>query len=225
MPKDFSWDELEFWRSPEWQYLQEQLDILDKTKCLYNPEREVLFKALDETPYHLTKVVLLGQDPYPSHELATGLAFSIPGSIPGNKWPVTLIEIFKEYRRDLDYPLPSSGDLSEWAQQGVLLWNCIPTVQAGSPLSHWYRYPEWKLLTKEILESLNDRGIVVVSLGAKAREFMKYVDDDRNEVIELSHPSPRGSLNSRTPFKNSRIFSTINDRLGKFGREPIDWRG
>jgi len=215
------WDELKYWDTGEWDVVQERLEDLEKTHVAYNPRRKDLFRALDLTPFKEVRVCILGQDPYPTSKHATGLAFSIPDGI--KPFPATLFSIFQEYSSDLSLPHPTGGNLEPWAKQGILLWNVIPSVRAGSPLSHWW--PEWFPLTQEILTELSNRGdIVFVFLGAKAREFLKYVNQETNTVINVSHPSPRGSLNSRTPFTGSRIFSRINAALCERSKEPINWR-
>lgn len=219
MPNGFTWEDLDFWQSEEWLSVQNKLDALDQAGVEYCPDRDLLFRALDETQYSSVRVVLLGQDPFPSGVSATGLAFSLESGTPSEHWPRSLIQIFREYQSDLGLPLPSSGSLLHWAKQGVLLWNTVPSVLAGLPLSHWYGMPEWRKLTRDILGSLNDQGIVVCALGGKARAMLNVVDFNRAEVIEVSHPSPRA-----VGFIGSRIFSTINSKLHTLGREPIDWR-
>jgi uracil-DNA glycosylase len=217
-----TWDDLEFWRCGEWQQIQEQLDDLDSQNISYNPDRVNLFSALDACSLANTKVAIIAQDPYPQRKYATGVALSIPRS--ATTWPVTLVSVIGEYMRDLNYPIPRNGNLEKWCQEGVLLWNAIPTCETGKSLSH-YNW-EWSWLTKEIIEVLSQKpqGVVFAFLGARAREFENYVDTDSCPVIITSHPSPRGSLSSRTPFKSSRLFSTINDKLVELNHSPIDWR-
>lgn len=216
-----SWTDLEYWRSGEWQVVEERLNDFDLTGSCYNPERQFLFAALDATPMEKVKVVLLGQDPYPGGKYACGLAFSIPKTVQSH--PPTLQTILQEYVDDLHYPYPKNGSLEKWAAQGVLLWNAIPTCETGKSLSHdWI---EWSYLTKEIIQQLSQKGsIVFVFLGGVARRYVQYVDTNRNDVIETSHPSPRGNLSSKSPFSGSRLFSTINQKLNGRGKEAIDWK-
>src|SRR5262249_45073109 len=122
------------------------------------------------------------------------------------------------YVRDLHFTYPVTTDLTPWARQGVFLWNAIPSCEQWRSMSH--DWPEWEELTKEIIERLDERGIVFVFLGSVARRFEPYTSS-RSESICFSHPSPRGSINSNSPFIGSRMFSTINDLLGS---NPIDWR-
>ena len=215
------WDELEFWQSKEWLTIQENLDELESLDRTCNPVRNSLFNSLDTCPFGITKVMLIGQDPYPQHKYCTGLAFSIPKT--EIKWPLTLCSLLGEYCRDLHYSLPITGDLTAWTQQGVLLWNAIPSCEAGKSMSH-AAWP-WHSLTKEIIQQLNNKpqGIVFAFLGGVAREWEQYADITKCHVITTSHPSPRGSMSSRTPFLHSRLFSSINDKLVQLGHSKIDW--
>lgn len=218
-----TWDDLPFWQSGEWQVIQERLDDMDGKGELYNPKRELLFAALDATPYLSTRVCILGQDPYPEHDLATGLAFSVPKG--SKKHPPTLQNILKEYKDDLGIDEPASGDLSVWAEQGVLLWNAIPTCRDGKASSHRY-WNEWDYLTQEIIEALSNKGIVFCLWGSLARSYVKYIDRDANEIIESAHPSPLAAMqkNPSNPFFGSRPFSTINIKMKEMHLGTIEWR-
>ena len=218
---DFNWDQMAFWETGEWQVVQENLEDLQRKKVPFNPDRENLFAALDATPFDKCKVMWCGQDPYPSSLYATGLAFSIPKMI--KTFPVTLQIIFEEYQKDLGLPSPRCGDLSPWADQGILLWNVIPSCLAGKSLSHdWI---EWRYLTNEIIEKLAAKGIVFVFSGNVAQEFYHLVKNATNcRVIKTSHPSPRGVQFGKNPFIGSRIFSTINSKLNELKLGSIEWR-
>ena len=218
MAEEFTWDEMKFWDSGEWQVIEEKLDDLDRRNVRYNPARESLFAALDIVEFNNCRVAIFGQDPYPQSKFATGIAFSIPKRI--RTFPVTLANIFREYCEDLHYPYPKSGDLTPWCKQGVLLWNVIPSCEEGISLSH--DWDEWTFLSKEIIERLSMRGVVMAFLGGVAREYVKYVVPWEADVIQTSHPSPRGK--GKSPFFGSRLFSTINDKLVAQGLDPIDWR-
>ena len=224
MSKSNQWPLLRWWVSGERQVVEERLDDLDARKIPYCPGRQNIYKALTLVPMDKVKVVLLGQDPYPSPAHACGLAFSIPESYSPliSPYPKTLQEIFKEYQSDLGYPLPTDGDLSPWCDRGVLLWNALPTCAAWGSLSH--DWPEWRTLTEEIVSELMLRGVVFAAMGRFARGFVKHISADNNRVIETSHPSPRASNASNLPFRGSRLFSSINDMLREIGHEPIDWR-
>lgn len=215
-----AWSELNFWQTGEWDAVKERLEESSpKFGRVFNPSRDRLFYALDLTPIDRVRVVMVGQDPYPDSKYATGLAFSIPAE--EKTIPISLANILTEYQKDLGYPLPSTGNLEKWAEQGVLLWNAYPSVQAGKPLSH--RWTEWEYLTKEILEELDKKPVVFVFVGSVAKSFEKFLSPT-SCVLSTGHPSPRGQLNSKSPFIGSRIFSTINDKLNSLGLEKIDWR-
>lgn len=209
---------LDYWNTGEWQCVKERLDDLDKKKSTYHPGKNKLFEAMNAVKFEDVRVCIIGQDPYTSSELATGLAFSVPKE--AKFLPPTLKNILDEYNKDLHYPFPITGDLSPWCSHGVFLWNAIPSV-GSVPLSH--NWEEWKLLTQEIVEKLDaSNNVVFAMLGSIAREFSKYINN--SPVIETSHPSPRGNLNSKVPFIGSRIFTTINAKLVSQGLSAIDWK-
>lgn len=221
------WD-LDFFNSGEWQVCDERLtEIVRKNKRIsasgFNPGRKNLFASLRATPEGETRVAIIGQDPYPNGTYSTGLAFSIPRDIPRvSGWPPALEGLLSEYSSDLGYDFPHSGDLSSWAAQGVLLWDSIPTSGTTKSLSH--DWPEYEYLTREILRKLSERGIVFAFLGGTARRFVADAAGLNNAVIETSYPSPRGTMNSKNPFRGSRLFSTINAKLVDLGLEKIDWK-
>lgn len=220
-----SWEDLEYWRSGEWQVIEEHIDDLEKVGKLLCPSRANLFNSLDTVDYCDVRVAILGQDPYPDPYLATGIAFSVPRKV--ELYPPALMNIIKEYVTDLHYGEPPheppSGNLEKWCHQGVFLWNVIPSCEKGKPLSH-YHWKEWYLLTEEIIKVLNTQEIIFVFLGSVAQEFVKHVDQSLCEVITTSYPSPKGILRSKNPFIGSRLFSTINDKLCFQKKAPIDWR-
>lgn len=222
-----TWEDLLWWGTEDWTEIQQKIDEHEQRGTYTSPSRDRLFAALDSVNYDAVKVVFVGQDPYPQSKYATGVAFSIPREL--QTWPVTLCSIIQEYCRDLNYTTPTNGSLDRWVEQGVLLWNAIPSYIPeytidGLKINKCSRWP-WHGLTQEIIQSLSAKahGVVFVFLGGVAREYMQYVNDSANPVIVTSHPSPRGSLSSRHPFKHSRLFSTVNDRLRRLDYEPIDW--
>jgi len=221
----YPWAELNFWKSGEFQVVRERINDLLAKGVSVNPDRKAWFSALARTPRASTKVVLLGQDPYPNKAFATGYAYSVPETIPIAQCPPTLLNIFKEYGDDLGYPAPTSGNLLAWADRGVLLWNTIPTCTTGKSLSH--DWGEWTYLTKEIFEKLNPQGVVYVLMGSKAAAYDRYIDDTTSKVVYTSHPSPLAYMHGRMPknsFLGSRMFTTVNTKLHELGKEPIDWR-
>lgn len=214
---------LNYWQTGEWQVVNERLKDMEKAHVRYNPRRVDLFRSLSALPLSSVRVAIIGQDPYPQSQYATGQAFSIPRDIETTSFPPTLNTILKEYCSDLHYPLPLCGDLSEWGRRGVLLWNAVPSCRAGESLSH--DWDEYSFLTKEIITKLSDKGGVVFAfLGSVARRYVSDVDPTKNAVVVTSHPSPRGQLHSKVPFTGSRLFSTINDKLADLGQTTIDWR-
>lgn len=216
------WKKLKFWQTGEWDVIKEKLDDCDKNGHKYNPHRSRIFASLECCPFDATKVCILGQDPYPNPKDACGLAFS---SLDTRALPATLEVIYKEYQDDLKYPKPTTGDLSKWAEQGVLLWNVIPTCYSYNSLSHesWH---EWKFLTQEILETLSkETTCIFVALGRYAKDYTDtFISEDDSDVLYYSHPSPRASRASKHPFLGCRMFTTINGKLCQQGQEPIDWR-
>lgn len=208
------WKGLDYWKTGEYQVVQEWLDDFTRRKIVWCPGKKNLFRAMDLTPLEEVKVCFLGQDPYPDPEFATGLAFDI-GSNP--VYPPAMRTILKELKDDLD--IIHTGNLEGWAKQGVFLWNCIPSCEKGHSKSH--DWVEWSLLTEEILVTLGTRNIVFVLVGNFAKHFRHWINETENEVILVGHPSARGTGNS---FLGSRVFSRINAKLIELGHTPVDWR-
>src|SRR5216684_8202876 len=166
---DKGWASLTYWRSSAWQIIKERL----QDEAEYNPAHSDLFACLRAVHPDACRVAILGQDPYPKREFCTGIAFGIPSNYPVEQFPPSLVNIFREYQADLGYPAPKNGDLRKWCEQGVLLWNVYPTCAIGRPGSH--HWEEWNPLTKEIVEKLDAKGTVFVSLGVVAHSFTKLV--------------------------------------------------
>lgn len=215
------WGDLPFFESGEWDVIQEKLNDIPATELC--PLPQYLLTALDVCPLDTVRVAIFGQDPYPNQSLCTGVAFSIPNQ--QRTFPPTLSQIFDEYCDDLHYPRPTTGDLTPWCKQGVLLWNTIPSLERGKSLSH-EGWVEYQLLNQQMVEELNKRSVVFVLIGSIAKRYIRrWIDTSNCDVIETSHPSPRAQLRKHPhPFKGSRIFTTINDYLCRAGGPPIDWR-
>jgi uracil-DNA glycosylase len=222
---------LKYWDSKDWEIVKGKLDGYNivassgSNVCGFNPDRSVLFDSLRSQTPETIKVVIVGQDPYPDSRFATGHAFSIPRKYTREEFPASLKFIFKELSEDLAIEYPTHGDLSGWVKQGVLLWNAIPTCAAGVSRSHDWR--EYHALTIEVLRTVAKQGAVFAFLGAVAKAYVPLaglVDDPNNPVLATGHPSPRGNINSAQSFSNSRLFSSINNRLVGLALEPIDWR-
>ena len=217
-----SWDDLSYWSSDDWKLVQDRLDEAGNRVV---PVRERLFHALDLCPLERCRVVILGQDPYCDRDAAQGMAFSVPKNLSYR--PPSLQNIFRELCTDMHCKNPQHGDLTEWAKQGVLLWNCIPSVypeKGALSCASW----EWFSLTQEILLTLTVKPVVFVLMGAKARLFRDIIDTEASyaEIIETGHPSPL-AVNSKSKtshkFIGSRIFSRVNELLVQHRMEPINW--
>lgn len=204
---------LKFWDSPEWATVQQRLKGLERGDVRHKLPR---FDCLSVIPSDV-RVVLVGREPHAEGRFATGHAFAIPKTYGREEFPVALQELFREYQSDLHYPEPSSGDLAKWRDQGVLLWNPIPTKENGGSLPHDWR--EYDCLSREVISRLAERGVVFCLLGQVARRYLVEIPDN-NEVIVAAYPSE----NSKSSFRGSRIFTTINDRLCGLGYASVDWR-
>jgi uracil-DNA glycosylase len=170
-------------------------------------------------PFDQVRVLIVGQDPYPTPGHAVGLSFSVAPHV--RPLPRSLENIFVEYARDLGYPLPSSGDLTPWAQRGVMLLNRVLTVQPGNPASH--RGKGWEPVTECAIRALVGRQqpIVAILWGRDASTLKPMLARGDCVAIESPHPSP---LSASRGFFGSRPFSRANELLEKMGAEPVDWR-
>lgn len=183
------------------------------------PPASFIFRAFDACPTSNLKVVILGQDPYPTRGHANGLCFSINPDV--RPFAKSLINIFKEIESDLKKPIPDNGDLSHWADQGVLLLNSILTVREGQPQSHQGK--GWEKFTDAVIQKISDEheGIVFMLWGGYARNKGKNIDRTKHFVLESGHPSPM-SANQGLWFGNKH-FSKANDYLSRIGKTPINW--
>lgn len=168
-------------------------------------------------PLEKVRVLIVGQDPYPTPGHAVGLSFSVAPHV--RPLPRSLDNIFKEYREDLGYPAPSTGDLTPWSEQGVMLLNRVLTVRPGTPASH--RGKGWEAVTECAIRALVARRqpLVAVLWGRDASTLKPMLED--TAVIESPHPSP---LSASRGFFGSKPFSRANDLLVQRGAEPVDWR-
>lgn len=193
--------------------------INDKYKNgIIYPPKNYVFNALKLTSYKDTKVVIVGQDPYHGEGEAHGLSFSVQKGI---KIPPSLQNIYKELYSDLGIEPCIYGDLTKWAEEGVLLLNAVLTVEKDRPASH--RNLGWELLTDYIIKALNekDEPIVFILWGNFAKEKKKYITNSRHLVITSTHPSPFSANNG---FFGSKPFSKTNDFLINNNLKPIDWK-
>lgn len=189
---------------------------LEYAKGVVYPKKDDLFRAFDLCPYDKLKVIILGQDPYHEPNQANGLAFSV---YEGIKFPPSLKNIFKELNNDLNIER-TSGDLTNWAKQGVLMFNTCFSVREHEANSH--RYINWDKLSNEIIKQINliDRPIVFILWGSHAKEKAKFLNNSKHLVITSAHPSP---LSAYRGFFDSKPFSKTNQFLIDNNMEPIDW--
>jgi ATP-dependent DNA helicase PIF1 len=187
------------------------------------PPRECIWRALELTPLESIKVVILGQDPYPTRGNAMGLSFSVEPDV--KPLPASLKNIYKEMEADLGIAPAKHGSLIEWAKHGVMLLNTVLTVEEGAPQSH--AKLGWEEVTDQIIRLIAARceGVVFVLWGKSAQVKKKILDlylaKNKHRVFESAHPSP---LSASKGFFGSRPFSTVNTWLGELGREGVDWR-
>lgn len=203
-------------QKPYWDSLTTSLRTQYQTTTVFPPAQKV-FAAFDLCPFDAVKVVIVGQDPYHGIRQANGLSFSVNDGIP---LPPSLRNIFKEIHTDLGITPYSSGDLSRWASQGVLMLNSVLTVLAHKPASH--AGMGWEQFTDAVIQTLNTHRINVVYLlwGKYAQRKGEVINRDNNLVLTSGHPSPY----SESLFFNNHHFSQCNNYLTEHGITPIDWR-
>ncbi|NHB57220.1 uracil-DNA glycosylase [Acinetobacter sp. 194] len=187
-------------------------------KVIYPPS-SLIFNALNTTPLSQVKAVILGQDPYHGPDQAHGLSFSVQ---KGLALPPSLRNIFHELNSDLGIPASKHGDLTQWAQEGVLLLNSVLTVEAGQPTSHQKR--GWEDFTDAVIDVLNEqrKHIVFILWGAYAQRKGQRIDQNKHLVLKAAHPSPLAA--NRGGFFGCKAFSKTNNYLKQNGIEPINWQ-
>lgn len=187
-----------------------------ETKTIY-PPRDEIFNAFKFTPLANVKVVILGQDPYHEAGQAHGLAFSTPD---GRPIPRSLKNIFKEINEEYDYPIPESGCLEKWAEQGVFLLNTVLTVEDGNANSH--SKCGWQTFTDNVIEILNNQKqpIVFMLWGKQAEKKKELITNPNHLVLITSHPSP---FSARRGFFGCNHFRLANEFLKENKKEEIDW--
>lgn len=204
-------------QKPYYQQLQTFVKEEYQTQTIY-PKKENILNALKQTPFDQVKVVILGQDPYHGPNQSHGLAFSVQ---PGVKIPPSLRNIFKELASDLGIQPATSGDLTAWANQGVLLLNTVLTVRAGAAHSHQKK--GWEQFTDAIITQLNarEKPVVFILWGRPAQQKAAMIDTGKHVIIQSVHPSP---LSASRGFFGSKPFSKANAALISFGEKPINWQ-
>jgi uracil-DNA glycosylase len=185
-------------------------------KVIY-PPGPLIFHAFKLTPLYNVKVVILGQDPYHNPGEAMGLCFSVP---KGVRLPPSLKNIYKELQTDLSVPIPDHGDLSAWANQGVLLLNAMLTVEKNKAGSH--RKIGWQLFTDAIIKLLSDHksNLVFMLWGNFAKSKSVLIDSSKHLILEAAHPSPL----ARGAYFGSKHFSQANNYLKTNNISPIEWK-
>ena len=200
-------------------YYQELQAFVQKRRAEVRvfPEEKNIFNALELTPFESVKVVILGQDPYHGFGQAHGLSFSVQKGIP---LPPSLKNIYKELQEDIGGELPTEGDLSHWAKQGVLLLNTVLTVEEGNANSH--KGMGWETLTNRLIESLNElkHPVIFILWGKPAQDKEKLITNPNHVLLKAPHPSP---LSAYRGFFGSKPFSRVNDILIQQGQTPIRW--
>lgn len=186
-------------------------------KTIY-PKGSEIFNAFEKTPFDKTKIVILGQDPYHNPNQAMGLSFSVPKHV---KLPPSLINIYKELQNDIGLQPAKTGDLSNWANQGVLLLNAVLTVRANEPASH--SKIGWTNFTDKVIQKISDvkQHVVFILWGKYAQEKIFLINSSKHLILQSAHPSP---FSADRGFFGCKHFSKTNEYLISNGIEPIDWQ-
>lgn len=194
-----------------------QFLIEEKQKYVIYPPGNQIFSAFNHTPFDKVKVVILGQDPYHGAGQGNGLCFSVS---PGIKQPPSLVNIFKEIRDDVGIPIPKTGNLTPWANQGVLLINTVLTVRAGEANSH--KGKGWETFTNAVIKKIseNKEGVVFLLWGGPAKQKEELIDGSKHFILKAAHPSPLAG----GAFFGCKHFSKTNEILRNQGKKEIDWR-
>ena len=213
-----NWDDIlkEEYNKP---YFEKLMNFIEDEYSKYTiyPDKNNIYNALKLTPPEKVKVVILGQDPYINKNQANGLSFSVQ---PGIATPPSLRNIFREQRKDLGIIQPNSGDLTKWAEQGVLLLNTTLTVRAG--LSNSHQGKGWGIFTDSIIKYLGQKENIVFMLwGNNAKAKRKLIDSSKNLILEAAHPSP---LSATRGFFGCQHFSKANNYLIEHNLSPINWQ-
>lgn len=215
---DTSWKELlrDEFEKPYFQQLVQFVKDAYHRETVYPPGK-LIFNALDKCPPEKVKVVIIGQDPYHGPGQAHGLCFSVQ---KGVRTPPSLQNIFKEISRDLEVPMPTDGDLTRWAEQGVLLLNATLTVRSGAAGSHQGK--GWEIFTDAIIHKIAmlNSGLVFMLWGSYAQKKGAFIDPQRHLVLKSPHPSP---LSAHRGFLGNGHFSSANQYLKQQQKTPVVW--
>ncbi len=186
-------------------------------KTIY-PQGHQIFNAFEKTPFSNVKVVILGQDPYHGPGQAHGLCFSVQ---KGVKPPPSLVNIYKELNKDLGMTIPQTGDLTPWAESGVLLLNAFLTVRDGEPASH--SKIGWESFTDAVIRKVSNEkeGVIFMLWGRFAQDKQVLIDATKHHILKAAHPSP---FSADKGFFGCRHFSKANELLMRQGQEPVNWQ-
>lgn len=203
----------------EKEYFLNLIDFVKKeyqTATVYPPGKEI-FRAFDCCDFSDARVVIIGQDPYHGPGQANGLCFSVRDGV---RMPPSLVNIFKEINKDLGKPMPASGDLGRWAEQGVLLLNATLTVRAGTPGSHQNK--GWESFTDAVIKKISSEkeNVVFLLWGAYAQKKGEIIDRSKHMVLMSAHPSP---FSADRGFFGCKHFSKANQYLKSKGLKEIEW--
>ena len=212
------WDEIlkEEFASESYLRLREFLKTEYSTRTIY-PSMYDIFNSMKKTAFGYIKAVILGQDPYHERGQAMGLSFSVPAGI---EKPPSLVNIFKELHDETGMEVPASGDLTGWANQGVLLLNTVLTVREHAANSH--KGKGWEEFTDSIIKKISDgrENVVFLLWGGNARSKKPLINGAKHLILECAHPSPLSAYNG---FFGCGHFIKANEYLIKHGKTPIDW--
>ena len=187
------------------------------TGAVVYPPGSLIFNAFNTTPFDQVKVVILGQDPYHGAGQAHGLSFSVPDGVAP---PPSLVNIYKELNKDIGMPIPKTGNLTKWAEQGVFLLNAMHTVRANEPASH--QKIGWMDFTDAVIRKISDEkeGVIFLLWGKFAQEKQVLIDETKHHVLKAAHPSP---FSADKGFFGCKHFSKTNELLIKQNKTPINW--
>lgn len=211
------WEQLEFFNSLKFKQIVKFLKEEEEHGRVVLPLKEDILNAFYYTPFEEVKVVIIGQDPYPTPGHPIGLSFAVKSDV--RPLPKSLINIYRELKDDVG-SIYEDGDLTRWATQGVLLLNTSLTVRAGDAGSH--SSIGWSILTRDVIKAINEgkRNVVFILWGRHAQQLGMFIDTYKHHIIKSAHPSP---LSAYRGFFGSNPFSKTNKYLIEHGIEPIKW--
>jgi uracil-DNA glycosylase len=202
---------------PYFSQITNHLKVEKSLNRIIYPKGSLIFNAFNHTPFNEVKVVILGQDPYHQPGQAMGLSFSVPDGI---KIPPSLQNIYKELNKDIGMPIPTTGNLTKWASQGVLLINAALTVRENEPASH--SKIGWMDFTNDVIKiiSTQQNNVVFLLWGNFAHQKQSLIDTTKHKILKAAHPSP---LSAHNGFFGTKHFSSTNQYLTQHHKNPIDW--